>query len=213
VKLALIGATGWIGSHVLREARERGHDVTAVLRHPGREVSLPAEIPVTFADVKDREALATGIEGHDAVISAYRAPPDRPEELVTAARALIGAARDVGISRIVWIGSTATLKVPGAGIDIVDLPQFPEDWKPSGLAHRDSLRLFREEGQGLNWTHISLPRSVQDGDRTGTYRVGGEELLLDEKGESQISTEDLAVAILDSLESSEHVAERITVAY
>jgi len=213
VKLAVIGATGWIGGFVLREARDRGHEVTAVLRGPLRGDGLDEDIHTAVADIKDRDALGAAIEGHDAVISAYRAPEDRPDDLVTAARALIGAATDARLPRIVWVGSTATLKVPGGDTDLVDLPQFPENWKPSGFAHRHSLRVFREESQGLDWTYISVPRTVKDGVRTGTYRVGGEELLIDEGGQSEISTEDLAVAILDEVEGGRHVRERITVAY
>jgi uncharacterized protein len=213
MKLAVIGATGWIGGFVLLEARDRGHEVTAVLRNPLRGDGLDEDIHIAVADIKDRDALGAAIEGHDAVISAYRAPEDRPDDLVAAARALIGAATDARLPRIVWVGSTATLKVPGGDTDLVDLPQFPENWKPSGLAHRHSLRVFREDSQGLDWTYISVPRTVKDGVRTGTYRVGGEELLIDEQGQSEISTEDLAVAILDEVEGGRHVRERMTVAY
>ena len=178
-----------------------------------RHLRLGDQLPLELSDATELGALGAAIEGHDAVISAYRAPEDRPDDLVTAARALIGAATDARLPRIVWVGSTATLKVPGGDTDLVDLPQFPENWKPSGFAHRHSLRVFREESQGLDWTYISVPRTVKDGVRTGTYRVGGEELLIDEGGQSEISTEDLAVAILDEVEGGRHVRERITVAY
>ena len=209
----MIGATGWVGGHVLREARERGHQVTVVLRDLNRAAGFGADVQIAVADATERDALHAAIEGHDAVVSAYRAPADRPDELTVVAQALIGAARDTGVRRIVWVGSTASLKLPGTDTDLVDLPQFPEDWKPAGLAHRDSLDLLRSEGDGLDWTYVSVPRTMEDGARTGSYRVGGDELLIDEQGQSRISTEDFAVAIVDSLERGDHAGQRITVAY
>lgn len=213
MKIALIGATGWIGCHVLREACERGHEVTAVLRDSSRVESVGPAVGTAVADVKDCGALQDAIEGKDAVVSAYRAPAEQPQDLVVAARAVIAAVRGAGVPRLVWVGSTATLKLPGTDTDLVDLPQFPADWKRSGFAHRDSLRLFRDEGDGLGWTYISVPRTIEDGERTGTYRLGGDEPLFDDEGQSRISTEDFAVAIVDSLERGDHAGQRITVAY
>jgi putative NADH-flavin reductase len=103
--------------------------------------------------------------------------------------------------------------VPGGGEDIVDRPEFPAEWKARTLAHRDTLRLFRREAEDLDWTYVSPPTLTAPGERTGSYRVGGDELLLDESGESRISAEDLAVAVLDLLERSEHRGARITLAY
>jgi uncharacterized protein len=211
MRLAVIGATGWLGGLVVGEALDRGHDVTAVVRVEGS--ALDARAGTRVADIADRDALAAALAGHDAVFSGYRAPREDPGRMVGAARSLIEAARAAGVRRVVWPGGTGTLQVPGGGMDIVDVPQFPEEWKAPTLAHRDVLNLFRAEAGDLAWTYVSLPRTIEPGERSGSYRVGGDELLLDENGESRISAEDFAVAVLDLLERDEHAGERITVAY
>jgi putative NADH-flavin reductase len=184
--------------------------VTAIVRDPSRADVLDARVAATVASITDPAALAAAIEGTDAVVIAYRAEPD---EMMTAARALLDAARRTGVHRFVWTGGTGTLQVPGGGADIVDQPGFPAEWKARTLAHRDTLRLFRREAADLDWTYVSPPALFAPGERTGSYRVGGDELLLDESGESRISAEDLAVAVLDLLERSEHRGARITLAY
>src|SRR5690242_2476004 len=100
MKVAIIGATGWIGGHVLRETRERGHEVTAIIRDPSRADALGPDVVTATADATSGERLAGALEGQDAVVSAYRSPPDQPGQLVTVAQALLGAAKDAGVERI-----------------------------------------------------------------------------------------------------------------
>ena len=211
MKVAIIGATGWIGGHVLREALERGHEVTAVLRDASRAEALGAGVECAVADATDHEALTHALQDHDAVVTAYRAPPDQPGQLVTVANALLGAAKDAGVRRLVWVGSSAALKLPGSDTDVVDLPQFPEEWRPAGYAHRDSLRTIRSDADGLAWTYICMPRTIEDGERSGNYRVAGEELPFDAQGNSRISVEDFAVAIVDTLDDPDRAGKQISV--
>ncbi len=213
MRLAVIGATGWLGGLVTREALERGHTVTAILRDSARGAALDAPVSTAVAKVTDTGALGAALEGHDGLFSGYRAPRENPEEMPEAARSVIEAARAAGVRRVVWPGGTGTLKVPGADTYIVDIPQFPEEWRAPNLAHREALELFRKEAGDLEWTYVSIPRTIESGERTGSYRVGGDELLVDEAGESRISAEDFAVAVLDLLEGDEDVCRRITVAY
>lgn len=213
MRLAVIGATGWLGGLVAREALERGHEVTAIVRDLARGESLDSRLAVAVASIMDSAALPGAIDGHDAVVSGYRAPSEQPGEIPVAAKTLIDAARQSGVRRIVWPGGTGTLKVPGGELDIVDLPSFPAEWKDVTLAHRDALNVFRGESDDLDWTYISLPRTIEPGERTGSYRIGHDELLLDERGESRVSAEDFAVAVLDLLERGEHQGTRITLGY
>jgi putative NADH-flavin reductase len=211
VRICVIGATGWLGGLVVGEALERGHALTAVVRDAGP--ALDDRVEVRLASITDGDALAAALPGHDSIVVAYRAPADDPDEMPRAARELTASARRAEVRRIVWIGGTGTLQVPGGGTDIVDLPEFPGEWKDATLAHREALNVFRREAGDLDWTYISVPRTIEPGERTGSYRVGGDELLVDERGESRISAEDLAVAVVDLLESGERSGSRITLAY
>jgi putative NADH-flavin reductase len=195
MRIAVIGASGWLGGLAAAEARERGHEVTEVGR--------------ANADATDPDATKRVLGGHDAVVSAYRAPPDNLDEMYDVARSVMAA----GVARIAWIGGTGVLRVPGGGPDIVDLPQFPADWRPGTLVHRDVRNMFRDDGAELEWTYISPPRSIEDGERTGSYRTGVEEMVFDNEGQSAISAQDFAAAIVDVLENGTHVREHVTFAY
>jgi uncharacterized protein len=213
MRAAVIGATGWLGGLVLDEALERGHAVTAILRDPSRAEALDPRAASAVASVTEGEALAVAFAGQDAIVGAYRASRDDPDEMPRAAATVIEAARRAEVDRIVWIGGTGVLKVPGSGTDIVDLPEFPADWRPSTLAHREALATFRRGADDLDWTYVSVPRTIEPGERTGSYRTGVEELLTDERGESRISAEDFAIAIVDLLGSGSGIRAHVTFAY
>jgi putative NADH-flavin reductase len=213
MRLAIVGATGWLGGLVAAEALNRGHSVTAVVRDPGRADRIDSRARVAVAKLGDPEGLDEALSGHDAVLSAYRAPADTPGEMPAQAGSLLTAARRAGVRRIVWIGGTAVLETPDGSGDIVDLPAFPEDWRAAGLAHRETLNAFRSEGVDLDWTYVCPPTGIAPGERTGVYRVGVDRLLVDEEGQSTVSAEDFAVGVADLLESGDHVRERVTIAY
>jgi putative NADH-flavin reductase len=211
-RICVIGATGWLGGAVVTEALERGHSVTGILRDPARAEVLDPRAGTAQANVTDGDALARAFTGHDAIFGAYRAPSEDPDEMPKAAGTAIAAARRAGVSRIVWTGGTGVLKIPGGERDIVDLPEFPSDWKAAALAHREALNTFRRDATDLDWTYVSVPRVIEPGERTGSYRVGQDTLLLDERGESRITAEDFAVAVVDLLESGAHARAHITFA-
>jgi uncharacterized protein len=202
MKIALFGARGTIGQRIAAEARSRGHEVTAL----GRETN-----------VTDAKAVARAVAGHDAVISAVgpglgedAAPPDL---LPRAARALLDGLRLAGVKRLLVVGGAGSLEV-APGKQLVDQPEFPASWKPVALAHRDALDVYRgERGGEVEWTYVSPAALIQPGARTGRYRTGGDRLLVDASGQSRISAEDYAVALLDELEKPKSVRKRITVAY
>ncbi|WP_188191791.1 NAD(P)-dependent oxidoreductase [Nonomuraea sp. SYSU D8015] len=201
MKILLFGATGMIGQRIAAELTDRGHEVTGVSRSGG---------PVK-GDVHDSATLA---KGHDAVVSAISPPRDGTEPegpFVEAYQALIEGVRAAGVRRLIVVGGAGSLKIP-SGVDLVDTPEFPDLYKKEALAQRTVLHLFREVGD-LDWTYISPAAEIAPGDRTGIYRIGGDDLLVDSEGRSFITAEDYAVAVADELENGAHPRKRITVAY
>jgi putative NADH-flavin reductase len=203
MKIALIGATGNVGSRLLDELLRRGHTVTAIVRNPD---AVPAKPGVTAkrADVADKAALAAVIAGHDAVISSVRFLGSDP-------RTLIEAVKTAGVPRYLVVGGAGSLEVaPGARL--VDQPAFPAAYKEEALAGVVFLNILRGETQ-LDWTFVSPSALFVPGERTGRFRIGGDQLLADEKGNSTVSYEDYAIAMVDELEKPAHPRRRFTVGY
>jgi uncharacterized protein len=213
MRLAIVGATGWLGGLAAAEALDRGNEVTGVVRDPKRADRVDSRARVAVATLGDQDRLSKALSGHDAVLSAYRAPAEAPDEMPESAGSLLAAARGAGVRRIVWIGGTAVLETPDGAGDIVDVPAFPEQWRAAGLAHRATLNVFRSDGADLDWTYVCPPTGIAPGERTGAYRVGRDRLLVDEQGQSTFSAEDFAAGVVDLLESGDHVRERVTFAY
>lgn len=203
MNVALIGATGNAGSRVLTELLERGHSVTAIVRHPER---VPAHERVTAVGTDSSEAsLADAIKGHDAVVSSVRFVDLAPEVLVAAVKAS-------GVKRYAVVGGAGSLMHPD-GIEEARRPEFPEPFRPNSLRGGDLLDLLRKTPE-LEWTFISPPRFFRAGERTGTFRYGKDDMLMTDEGvPTAISYEDLAVALVDELETPKHVRERFTIGY
>jgi len=201
MKVALIGATGKAGSRVLTELLERGHAVTAIVRNADR---VPASDKVTARAVDgSREQIAEAARGHDAVISSARFIDLLPE-------ILLPAILDSGVRRYLVVGGAGSL-VHADGIEEVDQPRFPEAGKPNSRKGKELLEGLRQTN--LDWTYISPSRTFKAGERTGKFRYGKDEMLMTPEGPSWISYEDMAVAIVDALEGSKHLRERITIGY
>ncbi len=195
----------------MREALERGHHVTAVVRDPGRVQNPHERLKAVIGDVSDAESVAAVVAGHDAAINAVGPTgTSSPGLVVDAARALIDGLARTGVRRLLIAGGAGSLEV-APGVQLVDTPSFPEAWRGIALAHRDALDLYRTAD--LDWTYISPAAFLEPGERTGNYRTGTDQLLTDEKGESRISMEDLAIAFLDEVEKSRFVRRRMSVAY
>ena len=213
MKIALIGATGFIGSAVLQEALDRGHQVTGIQRHPEKLPQHP-NLVARKGDVRDETETTELVEGYDAVISAYspgRDVPDVYQEHLSGYRSIIDGVKKAGVKRLLVVGGAGSLEV-APGVQVVDSPEFPEEWKPGALATREVLYLLRDE-PGLEWTFLSPSGVIAPGERTGQFRLGTDQLLTDANGESRISLEDYAVAMLDELENPKHIRQRFTVGY
>ena len=213
MKIAVFGASGWIGGTITREALNRGHTVTALVRDPARLQLTHERLTVVTGDVTDPTKVASVVAGHDAVAAAIGGRREVHHEVVpTAARTLLTGLPQASVKRLVWVGGGSSLEV-APGVRLFDTPQFPAEWKTEALAQIEALQLFRASTSRVDWSYLSPPLNIGPGQRTGQYRTGGDQLLMDEKGESRISVEDYAVAFLDELEYPTHIRQRFTVAY
>jgi putative NADH-flavin reductase len=213
VKIAVIGASGWLGGAVTAEALRRGHEVTAIARRIATAEGLEG-VQRVAADVTDHDALVAAIAGHDAVVSAVtdRSTDDR-SLIPNAARALIRALPEAGVPRLLVLGGGGSLEVE-PGVRAIDQPGFPPRYLNEARAQAEALRILETEGGDLDWTYLSPPpHDLRPGDRTGLYRAhGGNEPVVDEQGDSRITSGDLASALVDELEEPRFSRRRFTAA-
>lgn len=201
--IALIGATGHIGSRLLAELSSRGHKVTAIVRNPEKVPALPG-VTAVKGDVFDKDALARLLAGHETVISAVHFTASEPE-------ILIAAVRQAGVKRYLVVGGAGSLEV-APGVRVFDTPEFPAAYLAEAKKGGAFLDLLKQEPV-LDWTFLSPSALIEPGTRTGKFRLGLEQLLVDANGKSAISTEDFAVALVDELEKPAHSRKRFTVGY
>jgi putative NADH-flavin reductase len=201
--VALIGATGPVGQRVSTELLIRGHSVTAISTHPER---MPEAENVTAVrgDINEAQVMAELLRGHEVVVSCVQFAKFDHE-------ALIEAVRTSQVARYFVCGGSGTLFAPGTTTRLMDTPTFPEDFLPPARAAAAFFDRLRDE-HDLHWTYISPPPGFAPGERTGVFRVGGDEVLVGPDGEARISYEDYAVAVIDELERPQHRG-RFTVGY
>ncbi len=216
MKIALIGATGFVGTAVLAELLARDHHVTALVRNPAK-VEVRPNVVAQALDVTDTGAVAAAVRGHDAVVSAFNPGWDVPElyaQFMKGSAAIDAGVEAAGVKRLLVVGGAGSLFV-APGVQMVDTPEFlthvPPNIVPGAQAARDALTALRGN-TALDWTFVSPPAFLAPGERTGAYRLGGEELLMAGDKPAGISVADLAVAIVDELETPKHVKARFTVA-
>lgn len=231
MKLALIGATGFVGSRVLNEALERGHQVSAIVRNIERLPAHPNIIP-RQADVQDFDSIASAVAGHDVAISAYNpghdleANPLLYRDIVEGAFKIIAAVKRAGI-RLVYIGGAGSLHVK-PGLMLADDPDFPAEYSkhsPPSLAHfakakekskdvplggRTAFLLF-EHDKSFEWSFLSPPLFMEPGHRTGKYKLGTDAFPLEGGIPAGIFIEDFAIAVLDETEDPRHLHGHFTV--
>lgn len=211
-KVALIGATGFVGSHILQELVGREYEVTAIARSLDK---LPAgeKVKAVEADVTDIEALSAAIKGNQVVISAFNAGwsnPDIYNDFMKGSEAILKAAENSGVKRYIVVGGGGSLYIGGK--QIVDGTDFPAKFKAGATAARDYLNVLKKE-TALDWTFVSPALDMFPGERTGKYRLGTESPVFNKKGNSEISVQDLAVAIVDELEKHQFSRKRFTAGY
>ena len=217
MKIALIGASGFVGSAVLKEALDRGHEVTAIARHPEKIAIENTNLKKVKANALNADEVAEAVKEHDAVINAYNpgwANPNIYNEFLQGAQTIQEGVKKSGVKRLFAIGGAGSLFV-APDVQLVDSPEFPQAWKQGALAARDYLNIIKKEND-LDWTFLSPAIEMHQGtsgQRKGSYRKGLDNPVFNEHGRSIISVEDMAIAIIDEIENPEHIRQRFTVAY
>lgn len=204
MKLALIGATGNIGAKILREAADRGHDITAIVRNPENVPTSNGSVSAVGVDMNNSGDLASAIRGNDAVIISV------PFSSIDRA-SLFAAIKNAQVRRLLVVGGAGSL-LTASGTLVIDSPNIPREYLPEMQAARNFLAALPGESN-LDWTFLSPPLEISAGERTGSFRLGLDKLLIDDEGKSRISQEDFAIAMIDELERPQHIRQRFTLAY
>jgi len=216
MKVALIGASGFVGTAILIELINRDHQVTAIVRNP-ENIAQSENVKAITANALDANEVAETVKGHDAVISAYNAGwanPNLYNEFLQGSKAIQEGVKKSGIKRLIIVGGGGSLYV-AEGLQLVDTPEFPQEFKAGALSARDYLNILKEEKE-LDWTFLSPAVEMHQGTsgkRKGAYRKGLDQPVFDANNRSIISVEDTAVAIVDELEHPQHIRQRFTIAY
>jgi putative NADH-flavin reductase len=202
-KIAIIGATGRAGSQLLEEALRRGHSVTAIARDTSK-IGPRAGVVSQNVDALDSAALQAAVAGHDVVISAAHFS-------TLPASAVIGPVKKAGVNRLLVVGGAGSLLLPD-GTRVIDSKGFPAEYKAEAGAGAEFLESLRQE-QDLDWTFLSPSAEFVEGERTGKFRIGKDDLLVSSEGRSWITFADYAIAMLDEVDAPKHIRQRFTVGY
>ena len=213
--VTLIGASGFVGTALLNELLARGHKVTAVVRNPEKiNVSNP-NLTIVKTDVSDTDALTEACKGKDAIISAYNPGWTNShiyEDTLRNYPLILQAAKRSGVSRLLCVGGAGTLFC-APGLRVVDSGAIPDaimgGVKSLGEFYLNTLMNEKD----IDWVFFSPAGTLEPGKRTGKFRLGKDDLIVDENGKSHISVEDYAMAMVDELENPKHHVERFTIGY
>ncbi|SNT27992.1 hypothetical protein SAMN05421770_106283 [Granulicella rosea] len=207
MNVTLYGATGKTGQRILKELQARGHHVTAVARDPSK---LPAGVPAKQDDLSDVDRIAATIAGADAVVSAYAPPADDTDQVLGVTERQIAAIAKAGHARLIVVGGAASLEV-APGVTLLASGHLPAPWVAIATSHSKVLDLLKTSS--IDWTYFSPAAFFEPGERTGKFRLGKDQLVADAQGNSRISLEDYAIALVDELEKPQHRRERFTIGY
>jgi len=216
MKTTLIGASGFVGTAILNELLNRGREVTAIVRSPERIKVENDKLIVKGIDVNDTSALIKTLKGTEVVISAYNGGwtnPNLYSDFIAGSEAIQKAVKAVGVNRLIVVGGAGSLEIDGK--QLVDGPDFPDDYKAGATAARDYLNTLKQE-KDLQWSFFSPAIEMHPGittGRTGKFRLGPNIPVFDEEGRSALSVQDLAVVIVDELENNKHPQQHFTAGY
>lgn len=210
MNIAVLGASGWLGSTISAEALARGHRVIGLARNPQ---GLAEGVTARAFDLNTEQSLAEALAGADLLIASVGGRAAGNHEIVpaTAAR-LLAELPKAGVKRLLWVGGAGSLEV-APGEALVAQPSFPAEYKAEAIAQGEALAVFRDSQSPLAWTFVSPAAEIYPGERSGAYRLGGDQLLVDSEGRSRISAADYAVALVDLAEQGAPGQTRVSVAY
>ena len=214
-EIVLIGASGFVGSAILKEALDRGFKVIAVVRHPEKIKTVHKDLIVKQYDVSSADTVAEVCKGADAVISAYNPGwknPDIAKETTLVYKAILEGVRKAGVKRFLVVGGAGSLLI-SPGKRIMDSGLIPESYLPAVRALADVYLIDLTAEKSIDWVFFSPAGIIEPGQRTGKFRLGKDDMIVNEKGESKISVQDYAVAMIDEVEKPSHHKERFTIGY
>jgi uncharacterized protein len=209
LKVVLYGATGKAGSVILKELVDRGHTVVAAARTPEKVQKLK-NVSTVQDDLSDPAKIASIVKGVDAVVSAYGPPPDDTSQIIGATDRLVKGVEQAGGLRLIVVGGAGSLFV-APGVTVRESGHVPKEWIPIADAHIQVLRNLKQSS--IDWTYFSPAGFFEPGERTGKFRLGKDDLITDAQGNSRISFEDYAIALVDELENPQHRMDRFTIGY
>jgi uncharacterized protein len=207
MKVVLYGATGNSGQRILQELTNRGHDVTAVARDPSK---LPSTVKAVKDDLSSVDAITSIITGADVVVSAYAPPQDNTDALLGVTEREIAAVKKAGAARLIVVGGAGLLEV-APGVTLIASGYLPEVYLPIAKSHEKALGILK--ASGINWTYFSPAAYFVPGERTGKFRLGTTNLIANEQGESRISFDDYAIALVDEIEKPAHERGQLSIGY
>ena len=215
-KIAVIGATGFVGTQVVKELANRGYFVNALARNTSK-IEESENVKAVTADIYNTAELSEILKGNDAVINAFNPGWTNPnifEDFLKGAESIEKAVEESGVKRFITVGGAGSLYI-AEGLQLIDTPEFPAEIKPGAEAARQYLEIIKKN-ENLEWTFFSPAIEMHQGTagvRKGTYRTALENPVFDESGRSVLSVEDVAVALVDELENNQFVKQRFTAAY
>lgn len=215
-KVAVIGATGFVGTQVVKELANRGYFVIALARNTSK-IEESENVKAVTADIYNTAELSEILKGNDAVISTFNPGWTNPnifEDFLKGAESIQKAVEESGVKRFITVGGAGSLYIT-EHLQLIDTPEFPAEIKPGAEAARQYLELIKKN-ENLDWTFFSPAIEMHQGTagvRKGTYRTALENPVFDEEGRSVLSVEDVAVALVDELENNQFVKQRFTAAY
>lgn len=213
--VVLIGASGFVGSAILNEALNRGFRVKAVVRNPEKIKTVHENLTVKKADMSSLDEVYEVCKGADAVISAYNpgwSNPNIYEETIEVYLTIIDGVKKAGINRFLMVGGAGSLFI-APGLRLMDSGEVPDAIMPGVKALAEFYLHFLKKEKEVDWVFFSPAADLAPGVRTGRYRLGKDDMIVDLVGNSHISVEDYAAAMIDELETPAHHQERFTIGY
>ena len=214
-KITLIGASGMVGSAILKESLERGHSVTAIVRHPEKINVDNPNLKIVTGDILAEESVPELLQGADVVISAYNpgwTNPNISSETTSAYKSIVGGAKKAKVPRLLIVGGAGSLLV-SPNKRVMDTGVIPDSYLPAVKSLAGVLYDLQKDEKELDWAYFSPAGNIAPGEKKGAFRLGKDNLIVDEKGDSNISVEDYAIAMLDEVEKPQHHMERFTIGY
>ena len=214
-KIALIGASGFVGLALLKESLERGHSVTAIVRHPEKITIKHPRLHIMKGDVLSKPTVKELVSGMDVVISSYNPGWKNPtiaEDTTNAYKSIIEGVKEAEISRLLIVGGAGSLFISPEKREM-DTDAIPESFMPAVKSLAEVLYSLQKNEHELDWVFFSPAANIAPGEKKGVYRLGKDNMIVNDKGESNISVEDYAAAMLNEVENPQHHKERFTIGY